>query len=480
MKILLTGANGYIGVRLLPVLVEEGHEVVAIVRSASRLSLPKHLYGKITIVEGDLLKPESLDVIPHDIDVAYYLVHSMGTQSSGFSELEKECAENFNQAIQRTNAKQIIYLSGLSQGEELSEHMSSRHRVEDILRSSTIPVTILRAGIIIGSGSASFEIIRDLVEKLPVMIAPRWVYSRCQPIAIADVIFYLQSVMGLAETYGQTFEIGGPDKLTYREMLLDFAKIRGLKRFILPVPVLTPYLSSLWLFFITSTNFSIAKALVKSLKSDAVCKEERIKELIPHKCYDYETAIRRAFVKIEQNAVVSSWKDAMIRSKLQPELSEYLEVPKFGCLSETCDLTFSTSKDKVLQRLWSIGGMNGWFYMDWAWTIRGWLDRIFGGVGLRRGRTDPVRIHAGDALDFWRVLVADKEEGHLLLYAEMRVPGEAWLEWKVTGDENGTRIIQTATFRPIGLLGRLYWYGLFPVHKFIFYGMCANIGKEKK
>jgi hypothetical protein len=352
--------------------------------------------------------------------------------------------------------------------------MSSRHRVEEILMSSSVPTTVLRAGIIIGAGSASFEILRDLVEKLPLMVAPRWVRSRCQPIAIADVIFYLYAVIRKEQCYNRIFEIGGPEVLTYHQMLMRFAKVRRLKRFIIPVPVLTPRLSSWWLFLVTSTSFPLGRALVDSLTCDAICENNSIQEVFPHRCLPYEEALRRAFVRIEQNVVVSSWKDAVVRSHLKPDLSEYIEVPKHGCLSERIKLPYA-KRHVALDTLWAIGGKNGWYYMDWAWKIRGLMDRMCGGIGLRRGRTHATRLRNGDVLDFWRVLLADRENGHLLLFAEMKVPGEAWLEFRVEGDEEEGYVTQTATFRPRGLLGRLYWYALIPAHAFIFHGLCSAV-----
>lgn len=471
MKILLTGANGYIGRRMLTVLAESGHHVIALVRSPRRIAIPAHLESHVTIIKGDLLQLESLGDIPKDVEAAYYLVHSMGQRASGFSTLEGTCAENFNQAVAQTNIKQVIYLSGLAKSSPSSEHMCSRHHVEDVLRQGSAALTVLRAGIIIGSGSASFEIMRDLVEKLPVMVAPKWVHSRCQPIGIVDVLRCLVQVLGQEKYFDQSYDIGGPEVLTYKEMLLRFAKIRGLRRLIITVPVLTPYLSSLWLFFITSTNFSIARALVNSLKIDAICTHKNLDV----KCMDFETAIKRAFAKIEQNSVVSSWKDAMVQSELKPVLAEYIQVPVHGCLSETHTMSASVKREEVLDRLFSIGGENGWYYMNWAWSLRGVIDQLFGGVGLRRGRRDPLDLVNGDALDFWRVLVADRKEGHLLLFAEMLVPGEAWLEWRVSEAKGITSITQTATFRPKGLLGRAYWYSLVPLHAFIFRGICKKI-----
>ncbi len=480
MKILIAGANGYIGTRLLTLLAEEGHQIVAFVRSARRLVIHDHLSANVEILEGDLLHPETYESFPKDIDIGYYLVHSMGSQASGFSELEATCAQNFTEAMEATDAKQIIYLSGLARQGKKSEHIKSRHHVEKNLNQGKIPVTILRAGIIVGAGSASFEVIRDLVEKLPIMVAPRWVYSRCQPIGVVDVLHYLKTAIGNTRCLGEIFEVGGPDILTYRSMLQQFAKVRNLKRLIIPVPFLTPYLSSLWLFFVTSVNFSIARAIVKSLKTDAVCRENRINEVIPHDCLDFQTTIKMAFEKIEQNAVISSWKDAIIQSELNPKLSEYIDVPTYGCYKEVEKKSFNTPKHEVIDHLWKIGGENGWYTMDWAWVIRGWIDRIFGGVGIRRGRTHPAELHNGDALDFWRVLNADREHGHLLLYAEMKLPGEAWLEWKITGDGQSTTVEQIATFRPRGLLARIYWYSLVPMHSIIFSRLCNSIGKAGK
>lgn len=478
MRILLTGANGYIGSRLLSVLTGEGHQIIALVRSARRLTIPLHLKEQVTVIVADLLKPDSLEVIPVDIDVVYYLVHSMGEQARGFSRDEASSAENLYQVLKNTSCRQIIYLGGLASGKQLSEHMSSRHNVEKILNQGAIPLTVLRAGIIIGSGSASFEVIRDLVEKLPAMVAPRWVHSRCQPIAISDVIFYLKEVLGKEDCLDKILEIGGPEILTYREMLLKFAKARGLYRLIIPVLVLTPRLSSYWLFFITSTSFRLAQALVESLKTDAVCTDNSIEKLVPHNCLTYKEALNRAFVRIEQNVVFSSWKDAIVRSELNSDLTEYIKVPSCGCLNKVTQLSYS-DREAAIEALWQIGGENGWYYMNWVWRMRGLLDRLVRGVGLRRGRTHPTSLRNGDVLDFWRVLLADRKNGILLLYAEMRIPGEAWLEYRFEGSSHKGTVTQIATFRPKGLLGRLYWYSLVPVHAFLFKGLCNAIAKGR-
>lgn len=477
MKILLTGANGYIGMRLLPVLVEQGHQIVALVRNRDRFSCPTYAESQVEIVEGDLLKPETLEGIPTDIDIAYYLVHAMADFTVGFSEVESKQAANFLSAVKKTKVKQIVYLTGIiPQDAKLSAHLSSRQSVEKMIEQSSLPYTILRAGIIIGSGSASFEIIRDLVEKLPVMVAPKWIKSRCQPIGVFDVIQYLSAVIDQSECINRSFDIGGPDILTYEEMLLKFAKVRNLKRTIINVPVLTPKLSSYWLYFITSTNYSLARSLVESLKHDVICRDHSIEKILPRKNFSYEEAVKRAFEKIEQNAVVSSWKDAFVSSSMAPNLKEFVQVPTHGCLRYEATSPLNIPREKVIERIWSIGGDRGWYVMNWAWKFRGFFDKLFGGVGLRRGRTHPDRLHSGDSLDFWRVLHADRDEGKLLLYAEMKLPGEAWLEFFIPESEN--QLHQIATFRPSGVLGRLYWYSLYPIHIVIFQKMCKTIAQS--
>lgn len=475
MKVLLTGANGYIGQRLLPLLIKAGHQVVAVVRNTQRLEIPPHCHQHVQIVQGDLLDFESIEKIPNDIDIAYYLIHSLAQTKKHLIDLETKTAKNFLKLIAKTNAQQIIYLSGLINDTNLSLHLKSRKHVDKVLRSGPISVTTLRAGIIIGSGSASFEIIRDLVEKLPVMIAPLWVENKCQPIGILDVLDYLLSVLDHPQCRGKAFDIGGPDVLTYREMLLQFAEIRGLRRYIIGVPVLTPRLSSYWLYFVTSTNFTLASALVESLKNNAVCHENKIKKIIPKKCLQFKEALQQVLEKTEDYFIFSSWKDSLAASDLNPNLFEYIKIPQFGCLTDLEKVTFHCSPNQIMDAVWSIGGDRGWYYMNWAWVLRGFIDQIFQGTGLRRGRTHPTRLRPGDALDFWRVLLADKKQQRLLLYAEMRLPGEAWLEFKITPMKHGGILHQKATFRPNGIFGRIYWYGMFPFHWFIFNGLAKGI-----
>jgi len=474
MKILLTGVTGYIAQRLLPVLIQNGHIVFCCVRDKNRFNIQNYKADNIKIIEADFLDSDSLKNIPDDIDIAYYLIHSMSTQSGDFESMEKVCAENFKNRIQNTNVKQVIYLSGIVNEAELSKHLLSRKHVEEILSGSSFALTTLRAGIIVGSGSASFEIIRDLVEKLPVMIAPRWLKTKCQPIAIRNVIEFLYGVIDREETFNKSFDIGGPDILSYKEMLLRFAKIRELKRRIFIVPVMSPKISSYWLYFVTATSFALAKNLVNSMKIEVICRPNNLDSLLGISLIDYDTSIKLAFGKIEQNQVISSWKDAQTSNIFRKGISSYIEVPVNGCYKDIRNRKVSDPK-KALERIWTIGGKNGWYYGNWLWEIRGFIDQIFGGVGMRRGRKSATEISAGETLDFWRVLLARKDEKRLLLYAEMKLPGEAWLEFKI--DEKNV-LTQTATFRPLGLLGRLYWYAVFPFHGFIFNGMINNISAE--
>jgi uncharacterized protein YbjT (DUF2867 family) len=470
-KIILTGATGYIGKRLLPVLVNKGYQVVCCVRDKNRFSPPEPLRKSIEVVEVDFLDKKTLGNIPADIDGAYYLMHSMSS-STDYQKLELEAARNFRETLDETGVKHVVYLSGMVNEESLSKHLASRKAVEEELAQGKYHFTALRAGIIIGSGSASFEIIRDLVEKLPVMIAPRWLKTRCQPIAIKDVIAFLEKTLFEEKTYNCNFDIGGPDVLTYKEMLLEFAKVRGLKRWIGIVPVMTPKLSSYWLYFITSTSYWLATSLVSSMKVEVVARNDEINHLLGVTPMDYETSLHRTFSAIETNEVISSWKDSLISGRINQSLSAFINVPVNGCFVDRREKPVK-DKERTVENIWRIGGETGWYYASWLWKLRGFLDKLSGGVGLRRGRTHPNRIEPGDSVDFWRVLYAGKEEGRLLLFAEMKLPGEAWLEFKIEDD----KLIQTATFRPKGLWGRLYWYAVVPFHHLIFRGLINQLVK---
>ncbi len=473
MKVLLTGANGYIGKRLLPVLVRMGYHVVCCVREKSRFVPEVETSPQVETIEVDFLKKETLSHIPEDIEGAYYLVHSMSAGTDNFKELESESALNFRERLKKTNVKHVVYLGGITNAPELSQHLSSRKTVEDILAAGNYNFTAIRAGIILGSGSASFEIIRDLVEKLPIMVAPRWLNTQSQPVAIRNVIQVLSLSLFNKNTFNADFDIGGPDILTYKEMLLKFAKIRRLKRLIITIPIMTPRLSSFWLYFVTSTSYPLAVNLVNSMRVPVICRNNDISNLLGIELINCDQAIRMAFERIQQNEVVSSWIDSHASSGFNGSLSDFVKVPEYGCFK---DVKWRRIAEPVstMQKIWSIGGTQGWYYATWLWKVRGFLDKLAGGVGLRRGRTSPDKINAGDALDFWRVILADKERKRLLLFAEMKLPGEAWLEFSIN-NENVLR--QTATFRPRGVFGRLYWFILLPFHFFIFNGMIDHLAK---
>jgi len=476
MKILLTGSTGYIGKRILPVLLEKGHEVICCVRDRNRFPTGGiYEHTGISLFEVDFLKIGEFPDSIKDIDAAYYLIHSMSSDTRDFEKLEEISANNFITLIENSDAKQIIYLGGITNEEKLSRHLASRKKVEEILGKSTIPLTSIKAGIIVGSGSASFEIIRDLVEKLPVMVAPKWLNTKIQPIAIRNVLEYLTGVLLNEITFNRSYDIGGPEVLSYKQMLLQYAGVRGLKRFVFIVPVMTPRLSSYWLYFVTSTSYKLAVNLVNSMKVEVVAKDNELEKILKIKPLSYKESVEFAFQMIDQNIVLSSWKDSLVSSYDDNSLLEQINVPSHGCFIDTRKKEISTNVNKVLENIWSIGGARGWYYGNWLWNLRGFIDKIFGGVGLRRGRTNAQSINVGDTLDFWRVLAADRQNKRLLLYAEMKLPGEAWLEFKIIQKDDKSFLEQTATFRPRGLPGRIYWYSVMPFHFFVFEGMARNI-----
>ena len=455
-------------------MLAKGHTVVCLVRDKRRFHENSDYSDKVTLLQGDLLEQKSIDNFPADIDAAYYLVHSM-TQNEDFAKLEAQSAQNFTNELNKTHCRQVIFLSGITNDTGLSKHLLSRRHVEDVLKESNAALTVLRASIIIGSGSASFEIIRDLTEKLPLMTVPRWVNTRCQPIAIRDVLTYLENVLLNEKAFDRNFDIGGPDVLTFKELMLGYAKVRKLKRYIVTIPFLSPKISSYWLYFVTSTSYQLAQSLVDSMKNETIMKDHAIDEVAPHKCLTYEEALKLAFMKIEQNSIVSSWKDALNMGYLHSAFMDQIKVPQNGTLEYKVKLPIAGDAQPVVNNLMAIGGNRGWYYWDWIWGLRGFLDKIVGGVGLRRGRTSNVSVSPGDVIDFWRVLLADKVNKRLLLYAEMKLPGEAWLEFKIIERKDKKILSQIATFRPNGLLGRLYWYSMLPFHLFIFKGMAKQI-----
>jgi len=476
MRILLTGATGYIGKRLLPALLVNGHTVTCCVRDKTRFEIPEGFDHLVKVLEWDFLDThQPLSEFPRNFDIAYYLIHSMSGSIQQFVEFEQLSAHNFRHVIEKSSAKQIIYLSGIANEEKLSPHLQSRKNVENILMNSTIPTTVLRAGIIVGSGSASFEIIRDLVEKLPFMIAPKWLNTKCQPIAIRDVILYLTRVQLKEELLNHAFDIGGPDILTYKEMLLGYAAVRGLKRRIWTVPIMTPRFSSYWLYFLTSTSYNLAANLVDSMKVNVICAPNCLCRTLNIKPIPYKKALSLALARIIKHHIPSSWRDSLVSSSNLPNLNRFTLVPSHGCFVDRRVVPIQNSLEKTLHKIWSIGGDNGWYYATWLWKFRGFLDSLAGGIGLRRGRTDPSEITTGDALDFWRVLISDKKQQRLLLFAETKLPGEAWLEFKIQKSNDQFQLVQTATFRPSGLYGRIYWIFLKPIHFWLFKGLARRI-----
>ncbi len=392
--------------------------------------------------------------------------------SNDFEQLETDSAINFREVINKTKTTHVVYLSGIVNDESLSKHLKSRKQVEEILSEGGFHLTTLRAGIIIGSGSASFEIIRDLAEKLPIMVAPKWLKTKCQPIAIRDVISFLRKSLFNEQVYNANYDIAGPDVLNYKEILEGYSKVRGLNRKIYTVPVMTPRLSSYWLYFITSTTYQLAVSLVNSMKVEVVARDSSINSILDVEPICYEDALKKAFNRIESNSVISSWKDSMISGAMKFKVSDFIDVPTYGCFVDKRHIPVK-DEETTINRIWQIGGDVGWYSANWLWKLRGGLDKLFGGVGLRRGRTNKHELSAGDAVDFWRVLYANQEEKRLLLFAEMKLPGEAWLDFYIKKGE----LWQTATFRPKGILGRLYWYAVYPFHGIIFNSMLKKLAK---
>ncbi len=479
-KIFVTGANGFVGKRLIVDLLNQGHHIYALCRIKGTQVFSEEK-PNLNYIWGDLRNPETLKKIPEDIEAAYYLVHSMSDIVGDLVDTELEVISQFIKGVKKTKIKQIIYLGGIINDEnKLSPHLKSRLLVEGAIKDSGIPYTVLRASIVIGAGSASFEIIRDLCEKLPIMIAPKWINSLCQPIAIRDVLFYLSGVLLNEQCMNQIFDIGGQEALTFKEVMLRYARFRKLNRWIIHVPVLTPRLSSYWLVFITSVRYSLCAYLVESMKTNTVIQKDEIQRILPHRCLTFNEALELAFQKISQNEVVSSWMDSWEIRGTNPNIQNYVEVPNQGCLTDERKVLITDSKEAAIERIWRIGGNTGYYVMNWAWHLRGLIDQMIGGVGLNRGRRHPFEIQIGDSIDFWRVILADKVKGHLILYAGMKLPGEAWLQFNTEQKNGKCFLIQTATFRPKGILGRLYWYALIPFHLFIFQRMAKALAGKRK
>ncbi len=476
-SVLATGVTGYIGGRLVPRLLGRGVRVRCLARDASRLQGRPWLTD-VELVVGDVLRPESLPDAMRGVAVAYYLVHSLGG-GSGFPERDATAARNFGSAAKNAGVQRIIYLGGLGDPQkELSTHLRSRQETGDALRESGVPVTEFRAGVIVGSGSLSFEMIRYLTERVPVMICPRWVYTRIQPIAIRTVLDYLIEALGVPDSAGRTIEIGGADVVTYGEMLTFYAEVRGLRRWLVPVPVLTPKLSSYWVHFVTPIPATIAKPLIAGLRNEIIVRDDVARRLFPRiQPLDYRTAVKLALEKLRADKVETAWSDALSTS--ETDATPVVLTTHEGMIIEQRQIAVDAPAEAIFRAFTGLGGKHGWLYMNWAWRIRGSLDRLCGGVGLRRGRRDADFVRVGEALDFWRVEAV--EANHLMrLRAEMKVPGKAWLQFEVKAQEHDTRplLTQTAFFAPKGLSGVLYWYALYPIHSLIFGGMIQRLAKR--
>lgn len=474
--ILVTGATGYIGGRLVPRLLEAGFRVRCLARDPARLQ-GRPWFSRVEVTAGDCLRADTLAPAMQGVEVAFYMVHSMAA-GRDFEQRDLLAARNFATAASAAGVQRIIYLGGLGDSDSsLSEHLRSRQETGAVLRETGVPVTEFRAPVIVGSGSLSFEIIRYLTERLPVMICPRWLYTRAQPIAIRNVLDYLVAALDKPASTGRIVEIGGADVLTYGDLLRGYAKARGLKRWLVPVPVLTPRLSSYWVHLITPVPAVIARPLILGLRNDVVVRDDAARRLFPEiEPMDYATAVRLALANLETGRVETAWSDAL--SSSQGDAPPVVLTTHEGFILERRQCVVQAPVEAVYRAFTRLGGATGWLRMNWAWRIRGALDRLFGGVGLRRGRRHAEEVRVGDALDFWRVEAVEPNR-LLRLRAEMKVPGRAWLEFRSESiDATTSRLSQTAFFAPRGLGGLLYWYVLYPIHALIFSGLAGKLARH--
>lgn len=471
---LVTGATGYVGGRLVPYLLNKGYRVRVLARDPQRLQ-GRPWTGQVEIIQGDVMQPDTLRNAMHAVDYTYYLVHSMGS-GSNFHERDLLAANNFSQAAGEANVKRIIYLGGLGNPQaDLSQHLRSRQETGKALCVSGIPVTEFRAGVVVGSGSLSFEMIRYLTERIPIMVCPRWVFTRIQPIGIEEVLAYLVDCLQLPETTGQTIEIGGKDILTYGEMMLGYAQARQLKRYLIAVPVLTPRLSSYWVHWMTPIPASIARPLIEGLKNEVIVRDDKATTLFPQiHPSSYQETVIQALETLNSGKVETVWSDALISS--QGDIPPVFLTQQQGMIIERREKLVNAPADSIYRTFSGLGGERGWLALNFAWRLRGILDRLVGGVGFRRGRRHPDEIRVGDAIDFWRVETV-KPGQMIRLRAEMKVPGRAWLQFETLPiTDSQARLIQTAYFAPKGLGGFIYWYLLYPIHALIFAGLVKKVG----
>lgn len=479
-KIFVAGATGYVGGRLVPKLLDEGYQVKAFGRSKSKLqNRAWSNHPHLELDEGNIFDLNKMRASLEGIDVVFYLIHSMLPGEKDFESADRRAAGVMKEAAGQAGVKRIIYLSGLGEDSpSLSKHLKSRAEVAEILRSGNVPVTVFRAAMIIGSGSASFEILRYLVDRLPVMITPRWVQTLSQPIAIRNVIQYLTECLRHPETSGRSFDIGGPEVLTYEKLMRTYAEKAGLpRRLIIPVPVFTPRLSSYWIHLVTPVPSSIARPLAEGLRNPVICKNNEIQKIIPQKLLTPGEAVGFALKSTLENTAQSHWTDAGGRQVLEQAAPGDPGWAGGTLFSDVRRAEITGREAAVWRKIISIGGSNGWYHADFLWQLRGFMDRLAGGVGLRRGRRSQTDLRAGDALDFWRVAEVRHEE-KLVLAAEMKLPGRAVLEFRIVRENGIARIEQTAKFWPRGLWGIVYWYLVLPLHGYIFSGMLSKIVKD--
>ena len=477
-RVLVTGATGYIGGRLTPRLLRDGHAVRVLARSRTRVEA-RPWASDVEIAVGDVLEPSTLAPALQGVDCAYYLVHSMAG-GHGFRETDVRAARAFAEAARDAGVGRIIYLGGLGDpSARLSEHLRSRQETGDALREAGVPVTEFRAAVIVGTGSISFEMVRYLVERLPVMVCPRWIYSRVQPIAVSDLLDYLVAALDRPASVGRVVEIGGRDVTTYGGMMLGYARARGLNRVLLPVPVLTPRLSSYWVHLVTPIPAGIGGPLIDGLRNDVVVTDTTAAELFPDiRPLDYQGALVAVIDDLQHGNIETSWSDA--HGRAHASAHDVWTETQAGMILEHRTMPVAAPADAVYRTFTGIGGRRGWYFANWLWRLRGILDRVIGGAGLRRGRRHPDDLRVGDALDFWRV-EALEPGGLMRLRAEMKTPGRAWLQYEVHPEADGTsRLEQTAAFIPRGLMGLVYWYALYPLHAWIFRGMVNAIAKHSE
>jgi uncharacterized protein YbjT (DUF2867 family) len=468
-RVLLTGATGYVGGRLLRRLEATGRPVRCMARRPEVLEA--RVAEQTEVVRGDIQDPDSLRVALEGVTVAYYLVHSMAA-SGPFSEADRRGAENFAAAAREQGVSRIVYLGGLGAEANVSTHLESRHEVGRVLRASGVPTIEFRASIIIGSGSGSFEIVRSLVDRSPVLLIPRWVVSRTQPIAIEDVLAYLVAGLDLELEEHRLFEIGGPDRIAYADLLREYARQTGLRRLLIRVPLATPRISGLWLSVVTPVYANIGRRLIESLRNDTLVADESARDAFSIRPRGFREAIERALAHEDREFAETRWSDALSAHRVRNWGG--VTFGQRAVASRT--LRVSAAPERAFAPIQRIGGETGWYYGNSFWRIRGLVDKVLGGVGLRRGRRDPVRLAVGDTLDFWRVEVFEQDR-LLRLEAEMKAPGRIWLQFEVTADSTGTMLQQTAIFDPHGLAGLAYWYLLYPIHHLIFEGMLRRIGQ---